>query len=106
MEPSAKPRQYLMTSGFDSHYGSIETMAYVGLAHQVWKKYPVDMVVFENSKRKGFIDIKAHGYHADTNKFIDKKIMTVQFMDIKKFWLKYDNYGDHWVGTFLFPEEY
>lgn len=72
MIQSEKPRQYVMTHGFDEHYHHPRTLAYIGLAMQIWKRYPVDMLVFENAPEQGFMVIKAHGYHANTGEFIDQ----------------------------------
>jgi hypothetical protein len=107
MKPSEKEVKFVMTAGFANHYGPIEPLMYIGIAKKVWASMPFDMLVFENEK-KGFLKVSVTGYNVDTNEDQpeNKQIMRVKSLDIKKFWLKYDDYGDYWIGTFLFPEEY
>jgi hypothetical protein len=107
MKPSEKEVKYVMTRGFSDHYGPIEPLLYIRLAKQIRVQNPYDMMVFENDTKKT-MTVSVNGYHADTDKHLpENKVVTrIHSLPIKKFWLKYDDYGDHWVGTFLFPEEY
>lgn len=107
MKASEKPVRFMMSRGFAEHYNYPEPLAYIGLAQQLWKKEPIDMLIFEDAPEPGFMVISANGYNVDTDKYVDtKKVLKLESLPIRKFWLKYDDYGDHWIATFLFPEEY
>jgi hypothetical protein len=107
MKESEKPIEFVMTAAFSNHFGPFEPIIYIKLAKQLRLAYPYDMLIFENSDKKGMGKISVDGYHADTGAYLEhKEIARFKSSPIKKFWLKYDDYGDHWVGTFLFPEDY
>lgn len=107
MKESEKPVKYVMTAGFSNHYGPLEPLLYIRQARLIRTTHPFDMLVFENDTPKT-MTVSVCGYHADTNESLEKNKLVARYrsLPIKKFWLKYDDYGNHWVGTFLFPEEY
>lgn len=103
-----KPVKYVMTNNFMDHYSATnETLSYIGLALQIWKYLPIDMLIFDETNN--MLTIHASGYNVNTSEYIDKCILTINKVNsnpIKKFWLKYEEHLTFWLGTFLFPEEY
>lgn len=101
--------RFVMTSGFANQYGGLESMLYTRLVKQLWQKYPIDMFIFENGK-PGTMEISVNGYHIETGEYVETKVIAVmESLDIEKFWLKVDDYGEEeggLIGTFLFPDEY
>ena len=64
------------------------------------------MYVFET--KNNIMKIKCAGYVLPENIELDETTTITQFESLPtdKFWFKLDDYGDYWVGTFLFPNEY
>lgn len=101
-----KPIQFLASSAFNQKYGGLEAMLYTKTAHAVLKKYPHDMLVFEMPD-KGHYHVRLAGYHLQTGKLDETSVVfKTGSLEIKTFWLKVDDYGDKYVATFLFPEDY
>jgi len=93
--------------GFNALYGGIEAMMYLKMAFSVLQKHPVDMLVFE-SAGEGKQQIRLAGYDLATDSVLDETTIASTFdsLPTETFWFKLDNYGDHYVGTFLLPSEY
>lgn len=93
------------SQGFNEKYGGIEARMYVLLALNVLSKHPVDMLVFEENE--GQLTIRSAGYRLDTGELDEETILhKADSLEVEKFWFKIDDYGEHYVGTFLFPDEY
>lgn len=104
---NGKEVQFVATSEWNSKYGGLEMAVYMRLALQALQKHPVDMLIFEQP-RKGRLQVRSAGYFLNDDSKLDETtvILTVESLDIDKFWLKIDDYGDRYVATFLFPHEY
>jgi hypothetical protein len=98
------------TTAWNEMYGGLEARYYITLAVKALRQKPVDMLVFENVTEDGQLkmQVRCAGYDLNGSGELDET--TTFFKDtsleIKNFWLKLDDYGDHYVGTMLFPEEY
>lgn len=68
------------------------------------EKCPVDMIVFEKNQ------VRAAGYDLATDSKLDEKTVIMETNEYTLLdsvvWFKLDNYGDRYVGTFLFPSDY
>ena len=102
-----KSTRIVATSGWNAEYGGLEGAMYVRMALAALAKHPVDMLVFEMA-REGRARIRLAGYDLATNSVLDEKTVACSFdsLPIKKFFFKVDDYGNEYVGTFLFPSEY
>jgi hypothetical protein len=90
---------------FNAKFAGIEARLYVMLTLKVLSTHPVDMLVFEENKR--VMTIRSAGYRLDTQELDEETILhETDSLPTDTFWFKIDDYGDHYVGTFLFPEEY
>lgn len=104
---NGKPLQIVATSEFNRVYGGLEAALYVKDALIAIKKKPVDMYVFEMPDPE-YLHIRCAGYCLNDNETLDEKtiVFKTESLPIKRFWFKIDDYGDKYVGTFLFPEDY
>jgi hypothetical protein len=102
-----KEIRFVATSGFNTKYGGLETALYIKIALGVLAKHPVDMLVFEMADAT-HQRVRLAGYDLATDSILDEK--TVAWKDkslpTDTFWLKVDNQGEYYLGTFLFPSEY
>lgn len=95
-----KKLQTVMTAEFEQKYGSY-VATYFPLAVKALTEYPdVNMLVFEMDDDDQYMKITYED--GEETKVFGK----YQSISIKKFWFKLDDYGDKYVGTFLFPHEY
>ena len=106
-----KEIKFVAAQEFNAKYGGLETVLYINIALKVLKKYPVDMLVFEMAETKKFEQpiqqVRLAGYDFNTQELDEETIVyKAESLETDKFWLKIDDYGDHYVGTFLFPHEY
>ena len=102
---NGKPIQFVASSNFDAKFGGIETMLYIQIARSVLATYPVDMLVFEMNGHNQ--QVRLAGYDFNTNILNEETIAyTAKSLQTDTFWLKIDDYGDKYLGTFLFPEDY
>jgi hypothetical protein len=108
-----KKIQISATEGWNEKYGGLEGSLYIRIALQLFEKYRCDMYIFEyvpNKKKyeDGQIKISMNGYNVDTEEYIETKVVQTlkESLPIEKFYFKLDDYGDKFVGTFLFTDEY
>lgn len=72
---------------------------------EVFKEDAMDMYVIENSKVSA--QIRASGYRDFIGKLDETTILKQCDYEIPKtIWFKVGDYGDCYMGTILFPEEY
>lgn len=101
-----KPIQFVASAAFDRMYHGLETHLYITTALAVLKKFPHDMLVFEMPDEEHY-QVRLSGYHLQTGKLDETSVVfKTKSLEIKKFWLKIDDYGDKYIATFLFPEDY
>lgn len=107
---NGKPLKLCATAAWDEAYRGMEGAYYVTLAINALNKKGVDMLVFENVKENGVLkmQIRCAGYDLETDSVLDETTVffKAESLEIQTFWLKLDNYGDHYVGTLLFPSDY
>lgn len=93
-----KEIQLVMTAAFKAMYGDRYDLVRAAL-EELGDRPDVDMLVFET---------ETDGLHIRFEKpngeQVDLPYPAVE--PIKKAWFKVDDYGDKYVGTFLFPHEY
>ena len=105
MEFNNKPIKLFASSGWNDKYGE-ELHTWVVAAMKVLWKYPVDMMVFEMIDEK-YLQIRLAGYDFNTGELDEETTaLKVEYGPVETFWFKVDDYGDYYVGTFLFPSEY
>jgi hypothetical protein len=104
---NGKQLKVVATATWSAKYGDIEGAMYIKMAFECLQKHPVDMLIFEQPM-EGKLQVRSAGYDLATDSKLDETtvITTTDSLEIQKFWMKVDNYGDHYVGTFLFPNEY
>lgn len=101
-----KPIQFVGTAGWNQLYGGLEAALYISTAYQILQKYPYDMLVFEMPDKKHY-QVRLAGHNLITEELDETTVVfKTSSLEIKKFWLKVDDAGDQYIGTFLFPEEY
>jgi len=97
------------TRTWNEMYGGLEARHYITMAINILKKKPVDMLVFENVTENDILkmQVRCAGYDFNTNELDEKTtFFKGESLEIKKFYFKIDDFGSHYVGTMLFPEEY
>ena len=104
---NGKPIEICASASFNDLYGGLEAALYTSEALKALRKKPVDMLVFEMAGEDQ-MRIRSAGYDLATDSILDETtvIMQVESLHIKTFWFKIDDYGDKYVGTFIFPEDY
>ena len=101
-----KPIRVVATAGFHAKYGGIERALYVKMALQILRKFPHDMLVFSMAD-EDHLQVKLAGYHLKTEELDETTVVyRSESLPIETFWVKVDDYGEEYVITFLFPEEY
>lgn len=101
-----KPLEIFATPGFNALYAGLEAVLYLKTAYEVLKKYPHDMLIFEMPDADHY-QVRLAGYHFQTEVLDETTVaFKTKSLKIQTFWLKVDDYGDKYVGTFLLPEEY
>ena len=106
MRFNGKELQVVSTSGFSAKYGGLETLLYMKIALGVLSKFAVDMLVFEMAD-KNHQQVRLAGYDFNTDKLDETTIAWKdKAIPTEKFFFKVDDYGDKYVGTFLFPSEW
>jgi hypothetical protein len=102
---NGKEIEFVATAGFDRKYGGLEAALYIKIALSVLQKYPVDMLVFEMVGEG--LQVRLAGYDFRTNVLDEKTVAwKSKSLPTDTFWLKVDDLGNHFLGTFLFPDEY
>jgi hypothetical protein len=72
---------------------------------RVFKENKMDMYIVEKEGKNS--TVRACGYKDFTGKLDEETILARCDFAIKRnFWFKVDDYGDSYVGTCLYPEEY
>jgi len=106
LEVNGKPLRIVATAPWNEAYGGLEGQLYISLALTALARHPVDMLVFE--EEGGTLAVRSAGYDLATDSVLDEKtvILRAESLPLRKFWLKLDDYGDSYVGTFLFPEDW
>lgn len=103
---NGKEIKILASAGWNDKYGGLEGTLYIGDALRTLKGHPVDMLVFEMADSEHY-QIRLAGYDFNTGALDEQTVaFTTRSLFIETFWFKVDDYGDHYVGTFLFPDEY
>ena len=96
-----KPLQFVATSAFVEEYSPMERMLYVNTAVQILQKHPVDMLVFEMPDKDHY-QVRLAGNSFQTNELDETTVVfKVKSLKIKTFWLKIDDDGEQYIGTFL-----
>lgn len=105
MKINGKELRTFGTSGFYNLFQGLEAQLYVNIVNTVLSKKPVDMLIFEY--KNGIQIVRSAGYDLKTSELDETTILySAQSLPTQTFWFKVDDYGDHYVGTFLLPEEY
>lgn len=101
-----KPIEFVATAGLNEKYGGIELVSYIRTALAILQKYPHDMLVFSMAD-DNHLQVRLAGYHFQTNVLDETTVVfKTESLHIDTFWLKVDDYGEKYIGTFLFPDEY
>jgi len=120
---NGKPLQVCASSAFNDMYGGLEAAHYQSMAISLLNRHPVDMIVFEqvhvkkgkdfvknaDNENQIFMQVRSAGYKLDGSEAYPDETTILhrgESLNFKKFWFKLDDYGEKYVGTFLFPEDY
>lgn len=103
---NGKEIKFVGTATWSEKFGGIEGTMYIHEALKALQKHAVDMLVFE--VKDDTMQIRSAGYFLNNDSKLDEKTIISSFESLPTdtFWLKLDDYGSHYVGTFLFPSEY
>lgn len=101
-----KDLQLVATATWDSHFPKDQVSYFFQLTMKVLQKHPVDMLVFEHVNNK--LQVRLAGYDLIGEDKLDETTIayTEDTKPFKTFWFKVDLQEDHFLGTFLFPEDY
>lgn len=106
MQINDKPIKFVASASWNEKYGGLEASLYINTAYMILQKYPYDMLVFEMPDKSHY-QVRLAGYNLITHTLNETTVVfKTDSLEIKKFWLKIDDYGNEYVGTFLFPEDY
>jgi hypothetical protein len=101
-----KELRIVATAAFNEKYGGLETVMYVKIVLSVLAKYPVDMLVFEMAD-ESHLQVRLSGYDFRDGTLCEQTVAyRTESLPTDTFWFKIDDYGDYYVGTFLFPDDY
>ena len=94
---------------FNHEFAGLEAGLYANLFMRAFKKRPCDMYVFET--KDDTMNIRLAGYLIEDGtiggELVEDEIVdSFTSLPTEKFWCKVDDYGEKFVATFLFPEEY
>lgn len=104
---NGKPIEFCLTAGVSEKYGGIEASLYINEMMDVLQRRPVSMYIFEMADET-HMQIRCAGYDLPTHSELDEETIVLRdkSLKIETFWCKLDDYGDKYVGTFLFPHEW
>lgn len=95
-----------ITRGFQAEMDPLFVINLIRIVNALFGDFPYDMLVFEPNET-GYLQIRLAGYHFTTNQLDETTVVATTRLKIDRtFWFKIDDYGDRYIGTFLFPEEY
>lgn len=101
-----KELELYFTPGIQETLTTVDLIKISQIVRILFNQYRVDMFVFENNN-KNQTQIRLAGYFFDTDNFDDTSIVhTFNSVLSETFWLKIDDHGCKFVGTFLLPCEY
>jgi len=101
-----KPMQNYMTSNFQSQMDPLLVVNLIRIVNALFGDYPYDMLIFEPDK-EGCLQVRLAGYHFETDHLDEETVILETKIKLERvFWWKVDYYGDHYVGNFLFPEDW
>ena len=73
---------------------------------KIFNDHMFDMFVLSPTPN-GQTSVRLSGYHFQTNKLNEKKIISTIRLEIPEtIWFKVDDHGTNYIGTLLFPDEY
>lgn len=102
-----KDLRIVATSAFDSHYDRLEKCLLVTCVLESLSKHPVDMLVVSGDGKK--LQVRSAGYRLGEASSLDEDTIVFedeQLFPVRKFWFRVDDYGEYYMGTLLFPEDY
>jgi len=105
-----KPLRVVVTRAFDDHYSHEEKVLLVMNVFEALRDKPVDMLVAESNDNH--IEIRSAGYGLKDNELDEKTVVLriKEYFPVRKFWAKVDTiqdeYGEYYLLTLLFPEDY
>lgn len=102
----SKEVRFYSTKNVNAEFGKLQMALFITLILDLIQQHPFDMFIFEMGGN-GCFQIRLSGYNLNTGELDESTIIyRNKSLPIRKFWLKIDDYGDKYIGTFLFPEEY
>jgi hypothetical protein len=101
-----KKMQFYMTANFQQQVDPLIVFELIRLVNFLFNKYPYDMLVFEPSE-KGYLRVRLAGYSFIDNMLDEETVIAETRIKLNNtFWWKVDDYGEFYVGTFLFPDDW
>ena len=104
---NGKEIEIVATCGVNDKYGGIELAMYVKIMMIIIKEHDYDMYVIEMCDENHF-QVRLAGYRLNGGELDEKSIVykSEKSLHVEKMFFKIDDYGDKYVGTFLFPSEW
>jgi hypothetical protein len=102
-----KRLEFFSTAPWSAKYGGFEMVLYIRMALAILAKHPVDMLVF-SMYNKNTLQVRSAGYFLNDEGRLDETtvLYRCRSLPVDTFWLKIDDQGEFYAGTFLFPEDY
>jgi len=94
------------TKQFNEEFSQNDKELIAGVAINCFTQYKCDMFVFESICKNSF-QVRLAGYSFNDNQLDEETVACKSEGHLNRnFWFKIDDYGNKFVGTFLFPDEY
>ena len=110
MSDGKKRLDIVCTSKFEDKYGGFEAQTvYEPIARKLFREHKCDMLVFEYDSNLENMTVRLAGFNFEdpsNSEEMSGIVYEAGSMPIETFWFKVDDYGDRYIGTFLFPDEY
>jgi hypothetical protein len=108
MKLLGKEIEFYQTAHFNEEIDGLLAIVFTAEALKCLTIHPVDMLVFET--KGDILNIRSAGYPLDDpdDPFPDEETVLAKTKSTmtETVWLKIDDYGDKFIGTFMFPEDY
>lgn len=102
----SKPLKVFATRGVVASIGEQTASEILIEILKLFPDHPYDMYVIGSTGEEGS-SVKLAGYHLVTNDLDETTVIASFSWHLgENIWFKVDDYGEHFVGTLLLPEEY
>ena len=106
LDKLSKPLKVFATRGAVAALGEEFSSRMLIEILKLFPDHPYDLFVIQSDGEKE-ASIRLAGYHLISNDLDESTVIASFVWSLSEnFWFKVDDYGEHYVGTLLLPEEY